>query len=124
MKWETDTHIKKWFLSNVSEDYEIVCKNESVHVIYSDIVYRQIAEILSGPSLVDKIFILRTDNTFSIWTSLRRYDKETRYLLYKQELEVIKHFSSIEFHFDFHIADPQDTEELLTSGAKLISSKI
>lgn len=117
---QTNTYKQRRFLSNVSEDYEIICRNEAVHVVYSDIVYRQIVEILSGNPVIDKIFILRTDNTFSIWTSLKKYDKESRYFLYKQELEVIKYFSPVEFHFDFHIADAQDTKELLTSGARII----
>ena len=119
---QTNTYKQRRFLSNVkaSEDYEIICRNEAVHVVYSDIVYRQIVEILSGNPVIDKIFILRTDYTFSIWTSLKKYDKESRYFLYKRELEIIKYFSPVEFHFDFHIADAQDTKELLTCGARII----
>ena len=117
---QTDTHIKKQFLSNASAEYEIICRNEAVHIIYSDIVYRQIVEILSQNPLMDKIFILRTDYTFSIWTALKKYDKEARYSLYRQELELVKYFSSVEFHFDFHLADFQDVKEILTSGAKQI----
>jgi len=119
---QTNAHVKRLFLSNpaVSEDYEIICRNEAIQIVYSDTVYRQIVEILVQDQRIDKIFILRTDNTFSIWTSLKKYDKESRYSLYKQELEVIKHFSPVEFHFDFHIADAQDTRELLASGARLL----
>ena len=87
-------------------------------MVYSDIVYRQIVEILTQNPLIERVFILRTDNTFSLWTSLKKYDKEARYSLYKQELEIVKYFSPVEFHFDFHIADFQDTKELLTSSVK------
>ena len=38
-------------------------------------------------------------------------------------VEIIKDFSRIEFHFDFHLADPDDIEGLLISGAKLIYPK-
>lgn len=120
---QTDGHVKRQFFSNVSENYEIICGSEMVHLVYSDIVYRQIEEILSQGSSIERIFILRTDNTFSIWTALKKYSKEARYSLYKQELEVIKYFSPVEFHFDFHVADPQDVRELLTSGAKQIFPK-
>lgn len=121
---QTNTHAKRQFFSNIAEDYEIICGNEVVHVLYSDIVYRQIEEILSQGSMIERIFILRTDNTtFSIWTALKKYNKEARYSLYKGELEVIKYFSPVEFHFDFHIADPQDSKELLASGAKQIFPK-
>ena len=124
----TNTHKQKQFLSNVrevrlreiSEDYEIILKDEAIHIVYSDEVYRQIVKILSQNPLIDRIFILRTNNTFSVWTSLKKYDKESRYSLYKQELEIIKYFSPVEFHFDFHMADAQDTKELLTSGARVI----
>lgn len=122
----TNTHKQKRFLSNVSsisEDYEIILKDEAVHIVYSDEVYRQIVKILSQNTLIDRIFILRTDNTFSIWTSLKKCDKASRYFLYQQELEVIKYFSAVEFHFDFHIADPGDERELLSSSARLIFSE-
>jgi len=120
---QTDTYKQRRFLSNASEDYEIICRNEAIHIVYSDIIYRQIVEILSESPVIDQIFVLRTDNTFSIWTSLKKYDKESRYFLYKQELEIIKYFSPVEFHFDFHIADTQDTKELLTSGARVVFPK-
>ncbi len=116
----TNSHVIQKFLSTDSERYEIICKNDAIHVVYSDIVYRQIVEILLQNPLIDKIFILRTDNTFSIWTLLSKCTKEARYSLYKQELEVIKLFSPVEFHFDFHVADLQDTKELLNSSAKQI----
>ena len=109
--------------TNASEEYEIICSNKAIHVVYSDTVYRQIAEILFKNGLIDHVFILRTDNTFSIWTSLKKYDKESRYSLYRQELEIIKYFSPVEFHFDFHMADPQDAKELLFSGAKRLFQK-
>lgn len=120
---QTNIPVKRQFFSNVSEDYEIICGNEVVHIVYSDIVYRQIEEILSQGSSIERIFILRTDNTFSIWTALKKYNKEARYSLYKRELEVIKYFSPVEFHFDFHVADRQDFKELLASGVKQIFLK-
>lgn len=124
----TNTHKQKLFLSNVrevsvrdiSEDYEIILKDEAIHIVYSDEVYRRIVKILSQNPLIDRMFILRTDNTFSIWTSLKKYDKESRYFLYRRELEVIRYFSAVEFHFDFHIADTSDVKELLSSSARLI----
>jgi len=115
----TNSHVIKQFFSNSSENYEIICRNDTVNIVYSDIVYRQIVDILSGNPFIDKIFILRSDNTFSIWTSLKKYDRETRYSLYRQELEVIKYFSPVEFHFDFHVADAQDAKELLTSAKQV-----
>ena len=120
---QTNTRAVKQFFSNDSGSYEIICRNDGIHIVYSDIVYTQIVEILSQNPLIDRIFILRTDNTFSIWTSLQRYDKESRYSLYKQELEVIKYFSPVEFHFDFHMAAPQDAKELLISSVKQIFPK-
>lgn len=120
---QTDAHIKRQSFSNISQNYEIICGGEVIHIVYSDIVYRQIWEILSQNPSIKQIFILRTDNTFSIWTALKRYDKEARYSLYKRELEVIKYFSPVEYHFDFHVADSQDARELLRSGAKQIFPK-
>lgn len=86
-------------------------------------VYDTIIKKLTQCGSIDKVFIIREENTFCIWTSLRGYDKKARYELYSAELEIIKEFSRIEFHFDFHLADPDDSEGLLVSGAKLIYPK-
>ena len=120
---QTNVYVLRRSFTNTSEEYEIICSNKAIHVVYSDTVYRQIAEILFKNSLIDHVFILRTDNTFSIWTSLKKYNKESRYSLYRQELEVIKYFSPVEFHFDFHMADSEDAKELLLSGAKRLLQK-
>lgn len=116
---------------NKKHEYEIVARsyyapNSSemeFFEFFTNDVYEAIIKKLTQHRSVEKIFIIREENTFCIWTSLREYDKKARYELYNAELEIIKDFSRIEFHFDFHLADPDDTEGLLISGAKLIYPK-
>lgn len=109
-------------------EYEIILKNpypldtsETIlTVVLTNDIYNKIVELLSKAGVVSKIFLIREENTFCIWTSLCKYDKKARYALYSQELEVVKYFSPVEFHFDFHLAQLDDIEELLASGAKII----
>ncbi|MBI2560013.1 MAG: hypothetical protein HYW14_02640 [Planctomycetes bacterium] len=135
MALETKTYItsdfKEFDTKSKEKEYEIVVKNlyppdtseiEFVWVSTNDI-YDKIAGLLYKAKVVDRIFLVREENTFCIWTSLQRYDKNARYALYNQEIEIIKYFSSVEFHFDFHLAEPEDIEELLASGARLIYPK-
>lgn len=112
-------------------DYEIICRNQSTPdssglrlvLISTADIYNEMVKILSKNPVIEKIFIIREENTFYIWTALSQYDKNARYSLYNSELEIIKHFASVEFHFDFHLAEPDDVEELLSSGAKIIYTK-
>ncbi len=121
---ETDTKSKP-------QEYEIIVKSFysldsskiTLTLVSTNDIYNKIAQLLSKTKVVDKIFIIREENTFCIWTSLRRYDKNSRYALYKQELEIIQYFSAVEFHFDFHLAESDDLEDLLASGAKIIYPK-
>lgn len=109
------------------KEYEIIVKKDTSKMEYALVstndIYNKIAEILSKAKVVDRIFLIREENTFCIWTSLQRYDKNARYALYNQEIEIIKDFYSVGFHFDFHLAEPEDIEELLASGARLIYPK-
>lgn len=122
---ETDTKSKP-------REYEIILKNLyppdlskiTLTFVSTNDIYNKIAELLSKADVVDKIFLIREENTFCIWTSLYKYDKKARYALYNQELEIVKYFSPIEFHFDFHLAQLDDIEELLASGAKIIYSRV
>lgn len=120
------------FETRVKEhEYEIVARSNYVPnssemeflVFSTNSIYDAIITKLTQCGSIEKIFIIREENTFCIWTSLRDYDKKKRYELYNAELEIIKDFSRIEFHFDFHLADPDDIEGLLISGAKLIYPK-
>lgn len=112
-------------------EYEIVAGSRYVpnssemefFEFFTNDVYAAIVKKLTQHQSIERIFIIREENTFCIWTSLRAYDKKARYELYNAELEIIKDFSRIEFHFDFHLADPDDMEGLLISGAKLIYPK-
>lgn len=112
-------------------DYEIICKNQSplessnlpLLLLSTIDIYNKIVEVLTENSFVERIFIIRENNTFCIWTALSKYDKETRYSLYNKELEIIRYFSPVEFHFDFHLAEKDDIEGLLASGAKIIYTK-
>ena len=116
-----DTRDKKY-------EYEIIARSDyapnSSEMEFSqfstNVIYDTIIEKLTKNQFIEKIFIIREENTFCIWTSLCKYDKKVRYELYNAELEVIKNFARIEFHFDFHLADPDETEGLLSAGAKLI----
>ncbi|MBM3252909.1 MAG: hypothetical protein FJZ16_01490 [Candidatus Omnitrophica bacterium] len=140
VKIYTDGHRLRRFFSNnfretdtksVPQEYEIMLESLyppdsseiTLTLISTNDIYNKITEILSKSEVVDKIFIIREENTFCIWTSLYKYDKNSRYALYSKELEVIKYFSKIEFHFNFHLAEPDDIEELLASGAKRIYPK-
>ena len=114
-----------------SQTYEIIVRNPVsdstnlfLDMVSTNDIYNKIADILSKSGVVDKIFIIREENTFCIWTVLNRGDKDARQYVYASELEIIRYFSSIEFHFDFHLADPEDLEELVDSGIKLIYPKI
>lgn len=120
------------FDSVSKRDYEIICRNQSaspdasnlqLDVVCTNDIYGKIVEILSSEKVVEKIFLIRDVTTFSIWTSIIKNDKESRRALYKKELELMRFFSPIEFHFDFHIAYPEDTEELRLSGVKIIFSR-
>lgn len=121
---EVSTKLKRY-------DYEIICKNQflpdssklTLIIISTLDIYDKIIKIMIENPVIDKIFIIRENNTFCIWTSLSKYDKESRYSLYAKELEIIKYFFPVEFHFDFHLAEADDVEELLASGAKRIYSK-
>lgn len=112
-------------------DYEIICRNQSTPdsselrlvLISTADIYNEMVKILSKNPVIEKIFIIREENTFCIWTALSQYDKNARYSLYNSELGIIKHFANVEFHFDFHLAEPDDVEELLSSGAKIIYTK-
>jgi hypothetical protein len=109
-------------------EYEILAKQSylpdssrlKLDLILTDDIYRKIADLLSDSRVINKIFLLREENTFCIWTSLRESGKDSRHALYAQELKIIEFFSRTEFHFDFHLAEADDTEELLASGAKII----
>ena len=114
------------------KEFEIICKNNSgdpdtsdlqLEIVYTDEIYRSIVEIISKERKVQHIFLIRDLTTFSIWTSLSDIDRETRRALYKQELELMRLFSPVGYHFDFHIAYQEDTKELLSSGVKTIFSK-
>lgn len=120
------------FETRVKEhEYEIVAKSayapnssEMEFLVFStNSIYDDIIKKLTQCQSIEKIFVIREVNTFCIWTSLHDYDKKKRYELYNAELEIIKDFSRIEFHFDFHLADPDDIEGLLISGARLIYPK-
>jgi hypothetical protein len=106
-------------------EYEIICPNTltngwDIQTVPTDSIYKKISELIAGDPGVDAIFVLRTMNTFRVWTRLRHSEKQTRYALYEKELEVIKFYKNIEFHFDFHVALAEDEEGLQQSGAKLI----
>ena len=114
------------------KEFEIICKNEpgdpgtsdlQLEIVYTDEIYRNIVGILSKERKVQQVFLIRDLTTFSIWTSLSDVDRETRRALYKQELELMKLFSPVGYHFDFHIAYQEDTKELLSSGVKTIFSR-
>ncbi len=112
------------------KEFEIICKSElsgpgtsELEIVYTDEIYRKIVEILSKEKKVRHIFLIRDVTTFSIWTSLSDIRKENRRALYKQELEVMRLFSPVGYHFDFHIAYQEDTKELLSSGVKTIFSR-
>ncbi len=120
------------FDSASQKEYEIICRNKpgrpdtsglQLEIVYTDNMYRKIVEILSSAKIVKNIFLIRDFTTFSIWTSIKDFSKESRRALYEKELEVMRFFSSVEFHFDFHIAYPEDTKELLSSGIKIIYSR-
>lgn len=113
------------------QEYEIIVKNPylpyssgmDIILISTNDIYDKIVEILCKSKLIDKIFIVREENTFCIWAALKKYDRSDRYALYNQELEVIKYFSPVEFHFDFHLAEADDVIELQDSGARIIYPK-
>jgi hypothetical protein len=114
------------------KDFEIICKNDSnecgssdlqLEIVYTDEIYRKIVEILSKENKVNRIFLIRDLTTFSIWTALDSTEREARRALYGKELEVVRLFSPVGYHFDFHIAYEEDDNELLSSGVKLIFSK-
>ena len=139
MPHTTDVSIRKFFsgrfLKNytVSENnYEVICRHEflpeesrdlNFNWIYTDDVYKKIVGLMSQSQAVDKIFLLKDNNVFNIWTILTENDKRTRYSLYEKELEVIRFFSSIQIYFDFNLANSGEESELLFSGAKLIFDK-
>ena len=114
------------------KEFEIICKNElgdpdtsdlQLEIVYTDEIYRKIVEILSRQEKVQHIFLIRDLTTFSMWTSLSDIGRETRRALYVQELELMRLFSPVGYHFDFHIAYQEDTKELLSSGVKTIFSR-
>ena len=120
------------FDTTSQKEFEIICKNEPgdpgtsdlrLEFFYTDEIYRGIIEILSKEKKVQHIFLIRDLTTFSIWTSLGDVDRETRRALYKQELELMRLFSPVGYHFDFHIAYQEDLKELLSSGVKTIFSR-
>jgi hypothetical protein len=119
-----ETRVKKHEYEIVARSNYIPNSSEMEFLVFStNSIYDAIITKLTQCGSIEKIFIIREENTFCIWTSLRDYDKKKRYELYNAELEIIKDFSRIEFHFDFHLADPDDIEGLLISGAKLIYPK-
>ncbi len=114
------------------KEFEVICKSDpggpgasdlQLEIVYTDEIYRKIVEILSREGKTQHIFLIRDLTTFSIWTSLSDIGKETRRTLYKQELELMRLFSPVGYHFDFHIAYREDTKELLSSGVKTIFSR-
>jgi hypothetical protein len=117
--------------SGIELRHEIILKNIShqnssnlmTDLVYSDDVYKKIIETLTESPLVHKIFILRNEEIFSIWTSLSKYDRESRRSFYNRELELMKFYANVEYHFDFHLAYPNDVKELLSSSVKEIFSR-
>ena len=120
------------FDTKFRKEFDIICRNElgfcgtsdiELEIVYTDEIYRTIVEILSKEEKVQCIFLIRDSTTFLIWTSLSDVDGETRRSLYKYELELMRKFSFIGYHFDFHIAYQEDTKELLSSGVTKIFSR-
>jgi len=93
--------------------------------IFSNHIEMVISTILSATKVVEKIFLLRSEdnNNFYVWATLSDGNKESRFQLYDKEQEIIELFLDLPFNFDFNIVVSGGEPNLIKSGAKLIYSR-
>jgi len=91
---------------------------------YTNELFSIIRHYLAQCKHVEKILFLKKEDVFHIWTVNAEYDiEENRKAVYTKEMELMTYLSKVGFHFDFYIIEPDDVDEVLSSGASIIYNK-
>lgn len=92
--------------------------------VVSNELLETIVNCLRKAEGVKKILFKRMENVLRIWTVLSGYEEESKRAgIYKQESLLMQELISRKYRFDFFIIEPDEAEEIFSSGATLIFNK-
>lgn len=90
----------------------------------SDELFTTIIDSLRESQHIEKILFLQRENVLHIWSVISDYQNEAiRKEIYAKEKLLMENLSKRDYNFDFYLIEPDESSEVISSGAIVIYDK-